>query len=290
MDMIYRQFNKQQLETEYSPSSCVDDIAPFIGQYIKQSEAAEQLAVAKQRVLKDIAYGDNRDQVLDLFLPMDEESNQGCLHVYIHGGYWQELSKQESSFAATNFQRHGCHFAVINYSLAPSATLTEIVEQNRRALAYLYLHAEHYGYRRDKIYVSGSSAGAHLAMLMAQTHWDGYLSVEADASIIAGICAVSGIYDIEPIVHTYVNEPLQLTVTEIEKLSPLALPSKVQCPVIIAYGDNETSEFKRQSNHMATLLNVVPECIKGRNHFDVILDLADSSSTLFELVARQMRL
>ncbi|OUS28790.1 hypothetical protein A9Q98_07115 [Thalassotalea sp. 42_200_T64] len=287
--MLYRNYDLKNLEREYSPSSCVDDINIYIKQYVERSDKATQLAEQQGKVLKNLSYGDSADEMLDLFLPT--VGNTKKLQVYIHGGYWQELSKDESSFAATNFQRHGCYFAVINYSLAPNATMTEIVEQNRRALAWLFENAERLGFNGNEIYLSGSSAGAHLAMMMLQTHWPDYLNntqASAKSNLVKGVCAVSGIYDIEPIALTYINEPLQLSAQEIDRCSPLRHDVINHCPVILAYGEDETAEFKRQTAAIAALVFEDVFEIPERNHFDVIIDLADDGSWLCQQVFQQM--
>jgi arylformamidase len=215
---------------------------------------------------------------------MPSQSPQDRLMVYIHGGYWQELSKEESSFAATNFQQQGFHFAVIDYTLAPKASLTEIVEENRQAMAWLYTQAAKFGYNPEHIYVCGSSAGAHLAMMMLQTDWSNYM-LGYQGNIIKGVCAVSGIYDLRPLISTYINAPLKMDIAEAQRNSPLMLPLPKAVPVIIAFGENETSEFKRQSKIMSEQLRthgftVQYKEIIGRNHFDVILGLCDQSSWL----------
>jgi len=292
---MYRNFDSKTLAQEYSPSSCIDDIGIFIQQYIDQSQQALKLAQDNSKILTNLQYGGNKDEVLDLFLPLESTKTKQKLQVYIHGGYWQELSKNESSFAATNFQQQGYHFAVLNYSLAPDATLSEIVEQNRNALIWLYQHADDYGYDKNEIYLSGSSAGAHLTMMMAMTNWSNYLDVSD--TIIKGICAVSGIYDLTPISQTYINDPLQLTKTEISTLSPLLLKTNndylINCKIILAYGDNETKEFKRQTIAMKQFLvqnSLASTCseIENRNHFNVILDLANADSWLSRQVLEQM--
>jgi len=299
---MYRDFDQETLEREYSPSSCIDDIGIYIQQYIDKSNQALQLAQQKTKVLTELNYSETdkkKDEVLDLFFPFETKPAKRKLQVYIHGGYWQELSKNESSFAANNFQQHGYHFAVLNYSLAPKATLTEIIEQNRRAIIWLYQHAEAYGYDKDEIYLSGSSAGAHLAMMMAMTDWSTYINDidNTSGNIIKGICAVSGIYDLTPIEQTYINKPLQLTKLEIDHFSPLLLKENYSnlsnCKMILAVGENETEEFKRQTLTMKRQLNKNGSVtsfseIKKRNHFDVILDLGIASSWLSKQVFAQM--
>lgn len=308
---MYKSFSKSQLTQQYSPSSCVEDITIYINAYIEQSKAAKEKATKDKLVLADLSYTLHKDTTLDLYLPMDQRpliasddavNNNKKLHVYIHGGYWQELSKEESCFAATNFQAHDCYFAVVNYSLAPNASLSEIVEQNRHAIAWLYQHAEHYGYNKNEIYLSGSSAGAHLAIMMLNTDWSKYISgklLEERLTPIKGICAVSGIYDLTPITQTYINEPLQLTKAEIFNNSPLLFTMQnanaTPCKIIISYGENETSEFKRQSLQFKEKLitlgyQVTFQEIADRNHFDVILDLADQNSWLFTQVLNQMNI
>jgi len=293
---MYRGFDKKQLETQYSPSSCIDDIMVYINQYIDNSKAVLEQAQSDKSVIENISYGDTKEQTLDLYLPKDLAQKTGKLQVYIHGGYWQELSKNESSFAASNFQQHDCHFAVINYTLAPKASLSEIVEENRKALVHLYLNAEKYGFHKEEIYISGSSAGGHLALMMLLTDWAMYgLNAEQAKSFIKGVCAVSGVYDLEPIQYTYVNDPLKLTFTETIQNSPILHQVKNPCPIILAYGENETSEFKRQSMEMSVFLkqqglDVELKEISERNHFDVIMDLSDSDSWLFQQTIKQMGL
>ncbi|NQY63149.1 MAG: alpha/beta hydrolase [Alteromonadaceae bacterium] len=310
---MYKKFDDATLEREYSPSSCVSDINIYIEQYIQYSQEVTNKALEENSVLMNLSYGDCDDQVLDLYFPIGKETNGTTsqkttsqkttspkkLQIYIHGGYWQELSKDESSFAARNFQQHDCYFAVINYSLAPNASLTEIVEQNRLAIAWLASVAQSYGFDANEIYLSGSSAGAHLTMMMLQTPWHHYLSVNApvDKNIpfIKGICAVSGIYDIAPLVNTSINKALQLSEEEVQNNSPIYHDITNKCPVILAYGDNETDEFKRQSSEMATKLkqqnvNLQKKEIADRNHFDVILDLASPNTWLCQQVFKQMNI
>ena len=280
----------ERLNQEYSPSSCIEDINVYIQQYIEQSHSAKSRADALEQLHADLPYGDRKTQGLDLYLPIGP--SQRKLMVYIHGGYWQELSKEESSFAATNYQQHGFHFAVLDYTLAPDASLTAIVEENRRAIAWLYQNAARFGYDPEQIYISGSSAGAHLAMMMLQTQWSEYIE-GYQGSIVKGLCAVSGIYDLQPLLPSYVNDALKMDVDEAKANSPIFRSAPKSVPIVMAVGDIETSEFKRQSQMMTEKLleqglEVQFKVIGERNHFDVILDLADPSSWLFQQTVKLM--
>lgn len=276
--------NLVDLNREYSPSNCIEDINIYIQQYIDLSKTAKALATNKNAIKTNLSYGTKKTQSIDIYFPTRAFKNK--LMVYIHGGYWQELSKEESSFAATNFQEHGFHFAVIDYTLAPDASMSEIVEENRKAIAWLYQNATEFGYDPEQIYVSGSSAGGHLAMMMLQTLWFKYIE-GYQGNIIKGLCAVSGIYDLQPLVPSYVNDPIKMDDKQAIMNSPLLLPLPSPLPVIIAYGENETQAFKVQSQYMADKLNnagynVQYKEIAKRNHFDVITDLANDSSWLFK--------
>ncbi len=287
---IYSTFDQTTLDREYSPSSCIDDIGIYLDKYARLSIAAKKAASDAGACRPDLRYGGNARETLDLFLP--DAPGAAPLQVYIHGGYWQQLSKNESCFAAPMFQRHGCCFAAVNYTLAPEQTLSGIVEENRRALGFLYQHAGQWGFDRDRIYLSGSSAGAHLAMMMLMTDWR-RLGLPSD--LVKGVCAVSGIYDLEPVRLSYVNEKVGMDANEAMANSPVRLSLRNRCPVILAYGDNETGEFKRQTDDYRAVLQeeeipVAFSEIENRNHFDVIMDLADEESWLSRQVLDQMQL
>lgn len=289
-ESVYLTFDQANLDREYSPSSRVDDINVFLDMYVNLSAAAKREALAQELCEPDVSYGERPEETLDMFWPRKAELPP--LHVYIHGGYWQLLSKDESCFAAPLFQEFGSCFAAVNYTLAPDQTLTGIVEENRRAIAFLYRNAERWGYDRNRIYLSGSSAGAHLAIMMLLTDWR---SMGLPADTIKGVCAVSGVYDLEPVRLTYVNDAVGMDADEAAANSPILHPLRNRCPVILAYGDNETDEFKRQTQDYRSRLrsndiDVVFSEIGDRNHFDVIVDLADSDSWLSREVRRQMDL
>jgi len=288
MKPVYATFDQDALDREYSPSSCIDDLDVYLDEYARTSKAAKSDALKGNACDADQRYGPGAEETLDLFLPAERGS--APLHVFIHGGYWQLLSKDESCFAAPMFQQHGSLFAALNYTLAPQQTLTGIVEENRRAIKWLYQNADDWGFDRERIYLSGHSAGAHLAMMMLQTDWPKF---GLPHDVIKGVCAVSGVFDLEPVRLSYVNEVVRMDTGEAECNSPIRHSLTNRCPVILAYGDNETGEFKRQTDEYESVLQdagipVTLSEIADRNHFDVILDLADTNSWLSRQVFSQM--
>jgi arylformamidase len=287
---IYSVFNQSELDRQYSPSSCVENLDIYLNRYVEVSRDVEKSASESNTCLFNLAYGPSSDERLDLFLP----STKGLapLQIYIHGGYWQALNKEASLFAAPLFQEHGAFFAALNYSLAPQVRLTEIVGQVRRAICWLHANAGRLGFDGEKIYLSGSSAGAHLAVMMLMTDWPEFGLPE---QAVKGVCAVSGIYDLEPIRLSYVNEVLGMDEREALLNSPMRQRIRNQCPIVLAYGDNETSEFKRQTDDFGRYLldsgcPVRFKEISDRNHFDVIMDLSDPDAWLSQQVLQQMGL
>lgn len=287
MTPVYRSFDKETLQREYSPSSCVEDLMVYVNEYLRASDAAKKAAVSNGSVMLNLEYGPLAAQRLDLFLP---NAKPAPINIFIHGGYWQELGKEFSSFSAPVFQQRGCALAALGYTLAPERGMTDMVEECCAAVEWLYENGDRLSIDKNRIFLSGSSAGAHLAMMLYTADWE---ARGLPRDLIKGACAVSGIYDLEPIRLTYVNDALGMDEREARANSPLLRDPSARSPVILAYGDNETSEFKRQTDEYReklALAGVPVEFmeIMNRNHFDVISDLADESSWLSTSTLRQM--
>jgi arylformamidase len=275
-DQAWRNWPRARLEREYSPSSCVASVAPLLADYAARSREAK----LKFDCRKHLRWGNRPDETFDYF---PAASDDAPLLVYIHGGYWQDLSKDESLFLAPDCVTNGIAFAAINYTLAPHASVETIVSQCRRAIAYLHCEAKSLGFDRRRLYVAGSSAGAHLGAMLLVRGWEAAAGV-VDYSV-AGAVLLSGIYDLEPLIGTHINAPLHLTPADVAALSPMGLPLGRPVRSIIAWGENETGEFKRQSRSYALRLEasgfpVTAFEAKGTNHFDIVFELADRMSQL----------
>ncbi len=274
----------EERSRQYSPSSCLPggDLMPYIRAYrTKSDQAWAHLERSPTVETQSISYGAEASRTVDVAVPFGTSAPP--LVVYLHGGYWQELSKYDSRFAASDAVSNGWAFAAVDYTLAPNATIAEMVTECDRAIQLMVDDAPTLGIDPDRVYLAGSSAGAHLAALVA-------LGRQAAAAPISGVVLISGIYELAPLVGTYIAEPLQLDDADVAALSPLRSDLGGFPPAVLAYGDNETSEFKAQSEAFAEKLSVsgspvtVLEC-PGRNHFDLPMDLADQSTPLGAAVA-----
>jgi arylformamidase len=267
--MMWHDMSPGELERQYSPSSCVDNFDALIAEYRDRSRKAEQVG----HVIKDIRYGAAVSECLDLFPP----DNSGTpLLVFIHGGYWQALSKEDSTFAGAKLAHKGIAFAAVDYTIAPQGTIEQMVNQCVNSIVWLHSNAGKYGFSANAIHIAGSSAGAHLAAMAAIKLGN---SDEIRAPV-KSLTLLSGIYDLQPIVATYINEPLHLDTARARALSPMYLDVSRLPGTTLCWGSNETSEFKRQSGDFAAHcaeagVNVNAFEMHGYNHFDIVYALED---------------
>lgn len=284
--IVYGPYDQETLDRQYSPSSKVSDISIYLNEYAARSKQTR----AELTVRTGIPYGPEECETLDFF---PAEGPDAPLLVFIHGGYWQELSKADSSFPASGAVPAGAAFAALDYGLAPQYRLSDIVDQVRRGLEWLMENAAELGVDSRRIYVSGSCAGAHLALTALLDDWMPEGLHPADA--FAGAILLSGIYDLEPLRLTYVNEPLGLTSVTADQLSPIRhLPGRLP-PLIVARGGAETDEFCRQHDDLIEAVRQLSPDVRDlvihhRNHFDLTFDLTDPASELGAAVFHQLRL
>ena len=283
---VYRSFDQDALDREYSARDTVSEpeFEAIIAQYA--SESARMRETMDCRL--DVPFGPSPDELVDIF-----PAGAGApVFVWVHGGYWRMLSHKESSFMAETFVGRGAAVVAVNYSLAPAASLSTIVDQCRRSIAWLYRNAGDHGIDRDRIFIGGSSAGGHLVGTLIASGWHDDAGVPTD--VIKGCCALSGIYDLEPIRYTLPNSWLDLDEDEAYRNSPIHfVPERDGCPLIVSYGGNETSEFKRQTDAFAAAwrargFSADHVDMSETNHFDIVLDYLNPEGALTKAVFKQM--
>ena len=272
----WRSLSPEELSRQYSPRGTVNNIDALLQDYRTQSQPMYDLPH-----LRDLRYGTQADELLDLF-PVPGRTD-APLFVFIHGGYWRALGKQDSVFMARNFTAHGVAVAAVNYQLAPAARLSEIVAQCRRSLAWLYTHGPAHGIDVRRIVLGGSSAGAHLAAMLLAPGWQAAFGVPKNV-VKAGVL-VSGLYDLAPVQQTTPNDWLALDSAEAAALSPQSCLPEAGTRLCIATAEKDTDEFKRQSLDYAAACTrhrcaVQYVQIAERNHFDVIMDWMNPQALL----------
>jgi len=208
--------------------------------------------------------------------------------VFLHGGYWMALSRDVSSFMARALYEQGVATVVPDYTLAPEASLEEIVRQVRAAVAWVYRHGREFGLDPERIVVGGSSAGGHLTGMTMVGGWQDGFGLPQD--VVKAAMPVSGLFDIRPITRIYVNEYVKLDLERAAALSPALLDAGHRCPAVFVAAEDDGDGFLEQSRLFqprwgAGELMIVP----GRDHFDVVLDLADPESRVGAELMRLIR-
>jgi len=259
------------------------DFETYFGRYRKESERARHDIPCEL----DLRYGDGPNMSLDIF-PQANGLNPVCL--FIHGGYWRAMDKQLFSYPANGLTDASVVFISINYALAPEFSLGGIVEQCREAVLWVHRNAEVFGGDPNRIHISGHSAGGHLTAMMLSTNWS--QRGAGDLNLAGGI-AISGMFDLLPLIETSINDDIKLDREAALRNSPIKFLPENCPPLITAVGADETDEFLRQSREYAKAwqdkggqVQFMP--ISGFHHFDVVLEMGRIGSELNDAMITQM--
>ena len=238
----------------------------------------------------NVRYGPGEMQTLDLFHPRQPN---GALLVFIHGGYWAFADKDQFSYPAAGFLAAGVGFAAINYALVPQVRIDEQIEQCRTAIAFLYRNAPAFGFDPERLYVSGHSAGGHLASMVMLTDWPSW-QPGLPLALVKGGLTISGLHDLEAIRRTAaLNAVLRLDEASAAALSPVRQSPAPAVPLYTAVGGRENVEFRRQT----TMLNESWQSVLKRSlvmpdddHFSILDRFGDGRSEFFKMTIAMMGL
>lgn len=283
---VYRSWNQQQLDAQYNNRTAAPDFAGQTARYRSLTDSAKQAFTCLER----LSYGAAPEECLDLYVPA--QSGAPVL-VFVHGGAWQTMDKDDSGFAAHALLPAGAMVACLNFGHVPDASLDTMVDQVRRAVAWLWQHVADHGGDPDRLFLAGHSSGAHLVGQCLTADWPARYGCPADA--IKGAMFISGLGDLEPVRLSYRNALLHLQAQDVARLSLIHQAPTVACPLIVAYADGDTQEFQRQTREVGNYWHArgLPTrqlCIPDRCHYAIVTDLADADSVLFRSLARMMAL
>ena len=252
--------------------------------------ASAALTRRRQACVLDLPCGESAAERVDYF-PCAKRN--APLLIFIHGGWWRLLDKRDFSWVAESFTEAGFNVALTNYDLCPRVSLTTIVEQTLRAVAYLYSQSETLDFDPQQIHIAGHSAGGHLAAMMAAADWSAYQAGMPKQLFKTGQL-ISGLFDLEPLTQMpAVQADLRLSATELHTCSPLsyAAPSSV----LRAWaGGAESDEFARQSalicshwGKQGADISGMPNA--GLTHFTVMDAWCDPEHALHQAALALMR-
>jgi arylformamidase len=255
-------------EVEYNNRARVPENPALISGW-----ARDAAAYRERHAPRSIPYGPGARNMIDLF-PGDR---QGPIVVFIHGGYWQALDGSFFSHLAGGLNAHGISVAIPGYDLCPDVTVEDIIQQMRTASRELARLGQ-------PLVLSGHSAGGHLAACMLATDWPGF-DASLPKDLVIAAYAISGLFDLGPLVETSINKAMRLDHAAARAASPLFWKAPARGSLDAVVGENESAEYFRQSRTIvdrwgaagiATRFGTVPNA----NHFTAIAPLADPLSPM----------
>lgn len=283
--VVYKGFRREEMEFQFNPRVAVRDHERVREERARASRAARQ----SLKSWLNVPYGNSPRQVVDIF-PADKPN--APVLIFIHGGYWRGGSKDDNCHFAPAFVKAGASVVLLEHDLCPAVTVAEIVKQSRAGIAWVYRHIAEYGGDPSRLYLAGTSAGGHLVAMGLAHNWE---KEGLPRNMIKGAAAVSGVYDLDPVLHISVNEEIRLSPESARENSPMLHPPLPDAPLIIAVGGEESQGWREMSaDFFALCKERGVDCqflqIPGAHHFSITAHLDDPKSALSGAILRQMGL
>jgi len=285
--LVWLDMDQEALDKAYSQFL----YAPNIQQVIARWGTNSTLARSRLGEPKRFAYGSKAAESLDVY-PTSRPN--APVHLFIHGGAWQQGTAESYGFPAELFVNAGAHYVVPDFSWIQDTgdSLYPIVDQLQRAVSWVYRNAGEFGGDPDRLFLSGHSSGGHLAGVMLTTDWRQATGLPADV-IKGGLCC-SGMFDLKPVRLSSRGEYIKFTDEMEDAFSPIRHLDQLRAPLLVAYGSYETPEFIRQSRDFAAAIAAAGKQVElivaeNYNHFEIIETLANPHGILGRAVLEQMR-
>ena len=266
----WRSLDRASLDKAYNNAAAVTNSAALVAAWERRS------AILRQQYsgTLDLSYGPRPRNRIDF---LKSGAPAAPTLIFLHGGYWQMRSKEAFTFVASGPLSAGINVALVGYTLAPEISIDEMVAEIRRALDWLVSGLPALGADPSKIFLSGWSAGAHLA------------AVAMDHPSVRGCVAISGVYDLEPMRHCYVNDKLRLDEDAAQRNSPIRQQSSPALPLAVVVGGAEVPLMYQQSADYAAErakcgLPVAFHEIPGADHFSILEGMERADGRLMAIV------
>lgn len=264
--LVYGAYTQGELDAQYDTAiPAREDVARYLERFAASSDAARA-----EFPPRTVAYGNHPREVIDFF-PAPRPG--APLVLWIHGGYWRRLSKNESAYLVPPLARAGIAVAIPSYPLAPEASLDDIAGALQGAYAATLANAAGLNADPQRIVVAGHSAGAQLAGMLAASF------------AVRGVAGFSGLYDLEPVRRSKINETIAMDAAQARRHSPLHHLPRVPGPLLLTTGEREQDEFQRQQHAYAHAWRTAGGDVRefaapGHDHFSIVLELADERTSL----------
>ncbi len=269
MTTLYRGMDRAALDAAYNNVEAIPDFPAVLADFQSRSAALYE----REACRRDLRYGDRPRERYDWIACGQPDAPT---FVFIHGGYWQNCAKEDFAFIAAGPLANGFNVVLAEYTLAPDASMTQIVGEIGRLLDHLAADRDALGTKGRPLVLGGHSAGGHLTAM-----YRGHPAV-------TGALPISALVDLEPIALCWLNDKLKLSAHEIAEFSPLLKIGKgVQ--TVVAVGGAELPELVRQSDEYAAACVSAGEAVElihvpGSTHFSTLEALARHDGCLAQAI------
>ena len=286
--LVFLDYDKDEIDFAYDQAPWAPN-APEVSKRNAQKSAA---ALARLGPPRRLAYGPTDIEKLDIYIT---KRPNAPINIFLHGGAWRSGNAKGAAYMSETFVDAGAHFISVDFNNAPEVdgNVMIMAEQVRRAIAWVHKNAASFGGDPDRLYISGTSSGGHLAAVALTTDWQKDFGLPAD-TLKGGLCC-SGMYDLYPVSLSARAGYVKFTPEMIEKLSPQRHLDKLVAPVIVAHGALETPEFQRQNRGFAAAVKKAGKPVtfligEGYTHFEMFETLGNPYGLLGRAMLEQMKL
>ena len=286
--LVFLDYDKDEIDFAYDQAPWAPN-APEVSKRNAQKSAA---ALARLGPPRRLAYGPTDIEKLDIYITKQPNAP---INIFLHGGAWRSGNAKGAAYMSETFVDAGAHFISVDFNNAPEVdgNVMTMAEQVRRAIAWVHKNAASFGGDPDRLYISGTSSGGHLAAVALTTDWQKDFGLPAD-TLKGGLCC-SGMYDLYPVSLSARAGYVKFTPEMIEKLSPQRHLDKLVAPVIVAHGALETPEFQRQNREFAAAVKKAGKPVtfligQGYTHFEMFETLGNPYGLLGRAMLEQMKL
>ena len=264
--LVWMDLDQLDLDEAYDQS-----VYAFNQRFLQERRDERNALMAKVLGKPDrVAYGSAEIEKVDIY--RTKRPNAPTM-IFLHGGAWRSGRSAQGAYHAEPFVEAGAHFINVEFNNVPETNgdLFAMVDQCRRAVAWVYQNAASFGGDPNTLYLSGFSSGSHLGGCVVITEWD---KQGLPRNILKGAVLGSGMYDLKPVRMSARSSYVKFTDEMEQALSAMRHLDKVHTPLVLTIGLLETPEFQRQSRDFAAALAKAGKPVqlvaaRGHNHFEM---------------------
>ncbi len=288
---VWLDMDQQELDDAYDQVVYAPNRDQVGKRRVANSDRARSVIGAPARV----AYGPTEIEKLDIYRSKQANAHGNApVNIFIHGGAWRANKAADYAFLAEPFVQAGAHYVIVDFTNVDEAQgdLFPMVEQVRRAVAWVHNNARSFGGDPNRLYLTSHSSGSHIGGCVVTHDWR---KENLPVDILKGAALSSGMYDLKPVRLSKRSKYVKFTDEMEQALSAQRHIDKLHTPLILAHGTYETPEFQRQTRDFYAAVKAAGKPVElavgeGYNHFEMLETLGNPYGLLGRAVFAQMRL